>query len=395
MKHRDEATHRAGDRTRPASSARHLPAVISIVALVVAGLALGVVLTRPPAADLSSCQTAAWDSVPKADALPAGWSLGTTVFSIDSLGVTLVGPTPSSGTSGAIAYISVSCYGGSGHDALTRSHQAALTGGGTDLAFGQVGDESAAIREASGTVSVYLLRGRLVASVAAASTVDVGALEQAARAIDDAMAHAQSLTAGASGTTGSTPSAAAVSGAPSPSPSEGQGPSAGPSPTPNVGAAPTGSAPDSHAAPDLEALLPRSVNGTALASQSLAGADALGSDVASQALGKALTDLGRTPADFAIAEAYDPTGNLGVYVLAFRVTGIDGAHLEPAIVDSWLAAAPSGVTRSTVPLGDKSFTKVTFGDGGAADYVYPHGNVVFDIQTADDSLARAAAALLP
>jgi hypothetical protein len=150
-----------------------------------------------------------------------------------------------------------------------------------------------------------------------------------------------------------------------------------------------------HAAPALEALLPHVLNGTTLSSQSATGATALGTDPSSQALTKTLASLGKKPADLLIAEAYDPSGNIALWVIGFQAGGVAGTTLRQAILDSWLAAAPSNVKTTTVTISGKQVIKVDYGDGGVLDYLYEHGESVFDVATADASLAATALGQLP
>jgi hypothetical protein len=361
---------------RPAaagSTPGNLPILLSLLAVAIAVAALLMSILRGGAPAAASCRTSAWNAVPTLDTLPSGWSLSGTGFYVDSLATTLVGPTPSDGTQGPTIYVSVSCYGSDAKEALTRSRSAALAAGGVDLAFPPVGNQSMATRDAAaGSLSVYVLRGSLVANLAAPSDIDLANLEQAARAIDTAMTRAE--TPGASFPVQVRPSAAAV-GSDSPA-------------APSLEAL-------SHVAPDLEKLLPQKVDSTVLVTESTTAATALGDDASSTALIDALKKLGKVPDDLQIAEAYDGSGNVDLYVIAFRVAGVTAPKLAPVIVSGWLAPPSADATTSKVTLAGKAMTKITFGDGGANDYVYQHGDVVFDIETPDEALAGKVAALLP
>lgn len=379
---------REPEAPRPVRDRRGTVAIaLSALALGVAVVALGLVATRPSTTDLTACRTAAWDALPQAGALPSGWSPGSTVYGVDSAAVTLVGADPSSGATSPLAYVSISCYGDTAGDALTRSHDAALAAGGSDLPFVSLGDASFAVQDpANGSVAVYIERGRLVASIAASSSVAPADLEQSARAVDAAMQQAESSAGLAAGSPSSASAAPSVG--PSASGAAASGPPSNPSPAPS----PTG---PSHVSPDLEALLPVSIDGVAMSTQSGTGTSALSSGAWAQALVDAVTGLGKTSDDLEIAVAYDPNGGLGVYVFAFRLGGVDSATLKAAVLQSWLAAAPTGQTTSTVTMSGKTMTKIAYADGGADDYVYEHGDVVFDIETTADALASAAAAELP
>ena len=130
-------------------------------------------------------------------------------------------------------------------------------------------------------------------------------------------------------------------------------------------------------------------------SDSATGADVLGTDAASRALVATLRTFDSTAADLQIAQAYDETGTLDCYLLAFRVPGVDAARLAPVIIDTWLQASSSGVTTSTVTVGGKEVTVVDYGDQGTVSYVYASGEAVVVIETSDEAVAGEVAALLP
>ncbi|MFI5262584.1 MAG: hypothetical protein ACHQZR_08535 [Candidatus Limnocylindrales bacterium] len=150
-----------------------------------------------------------------------------------------------------------------------------------------------------------------------------------------------------------------------------------------------------HLAPALEALLPHSVNGVNLSSQSTTGTAGLGTDASSTALIASLKGLGKTPADLQIGEAYDDSGTIDLSVTDFQVTGVDPATLRQAIIASWLAAGSSGVSTTQQTVGQKPVTTVDYGDGSADDYMYVHGPIVFDVSTSDPDLAAQVLTQLP
>lgn len=149
----------------------------------------------------------------------------------------------------------------------------------------------------------------------------------------------------------------------------------------------------SHVAPDLEALLPHTVEGATLTSQSVVGTTALGTDATSLSLIASLKTLGKTPADLEIAEAHDVAGKLSVRLLGFRVKGVKASDVASAIVGSWMANTTGTPTRSNVTIAGHKLTKVAYAQGGA-DYVYEGTGVVFDIETTDESLVSKVLALL-
>ncbi|HKG56753.1 MAG TPA: hypothetical protein VKA85_05865 [Candidatus Limnocylindrales bacterium] len=377
MKRRDLDTTFGAGRTPPAGRGTSgFATVLSLAALAVAVVALGLTLVRGGTTATPTCRSSAWSALPRTDALPAGWTASGTSFYVDSMATTLLGPAASDGGGEApTVYLSVSCYGDAARDALVRSRNAAIAGGATDLAFAKLGSESFAIRDASaGSVSVYVMRGDLVANLASAANIDLSALENAARAVDTAMTAAQSGAAAAA-----TPAPVATAGAAAPSGS----------------ADPGDSQQLSHVIPDLEKVLPKRAGETDLITESIAGSTAIGDDAASAALVAALEKIHKKPADLQIAQAYDEARSLELYVYAFRLPGTKSAVLAPIVIDDWLAPPETGATSSKTAVAGKPMTKVTFGDSGAVDYVYQHGDIVFDIETSDAALAAEIARQLP
>jgi hypothetical protein len=359
-------------------------AILAIVALVVSGATLALTLFRPNATGTAdTCRSLSWAALPTTSSLPTGWAMAGSGFYSDGYSTSVVGPAASGATSVPSIYVRLNCVGADDHLALTRSHDAAAAAGSTDIAFEQLGAESFAQQDPTGGTTVYFRRDGIVTYLVASATVTPADLAQTASAFDQAIAVANdskgSDVIGAISSPGSTlPVASAGSGAVASA-----APSVGPTPTP------------AHAVPALEAILPKSVNGTALTTQSLTGTDALQTDAASTALAASIKGFGKTPADFEVAEAYDTSGNVPVTILAFRVPGVDGKPLSQAIIASWLAAAGSGVTTAPATVSGKPVVKVDYGDGGPLDYVYVHGADVFDVSTADTTLAATVLGQLP
>ncbi len=365
-----------------------LLALLGLIAIVLAGASLTITLLRTSGATADSCRALAWGSLPDPSTLPAGWTLAGSGFFSDGYSTSLVGPTPAGTTATTPSiYVRLNCLGSDDHLALTRSRDAALATGATNVAFARLGDESFALQEATGGTTVYFRRRGIVAYLVASPTVTPTELQQSATALDLAIAAATSTSG--SGATGSLPSAqpsgGVALGSPGPSVSQGPSPAANPSPAASA----------SHAVPDLEAILPHLVNGTPFTSQSLTGADALGTDGSSVSLAASIKNFGKVPADFQVAETYDASGTVAVTVIGFRLVGVDGVPLRQAILASWLAAAGSGMTTAPATVAGKSVIKVNYSDGGPLDYVYVHGATVFDVSTADPTLAATVLKLLP
>jgi hypothetical protein len=362
-------------------------AVLSVVAILVAVGAVALVLIRgsdtSSQADAKACRTVTWYAVPSVSSLPAGWAIASTRFLVDVLTTTLAGPTPSGSTQGPTAFISISCYGTDAQLAFARDHDSAVGAGSTDLSVPQLGDESAAVTSTR-TVSntIFVRRGILVADITAPTTVDQAVLQSVAGAVDAAMVQALSASPRPSSTGASPGAVASPAALASVEPSA--IPSVGPSPSP---------APVSHVAPDLEALLPKAVEGAAMTSQSVSGTAALGTDATSQSLITSLGKFGKTAADLEIAESHDVTGALQVRLFAFRVKGVSGTDLAAAVVTSWMTNTTQTPLRSTVTIAGHKLTKVGYPQG-PADYVYGNASVAFDVETTDETLVAKVLALI-
>jgi len=155
---------------------------------------------------------------------------------------------------------------------------------------------------------------------------------------------------------------------------------------------PTSTLPVSHAAPDLEALLPGTVDGRRLEKGSTTGAAVLsGGDAFSRELTRILGAAGKQPGDLRFANAQDAGGSVEVGV--FQVEGMTAAKLRDAIVTSSRPNAP-GLAVSQDTLGGKPVTSVVY-PGGAALYLYEQDGRVFYVGTQSRTLAGAVMKRLP
>lgn len=361
--------------------------ILSLVAIVLGGAALVLTLVRGgAAASADSCRALSWAALPDVSTLPSGWTLAGSGFYSDGYSTSFVGPAPAdTSTPQPSIYVRLNCVGGDDHLALTRSHDAGVATGSSVVSFAKLGDESFALQDATGGTTVYFRRSGIVAYLVAAASVSPSDLQQAATAVDLAIAGAAASGSGGTALGGSPPPGGViVLGSPGASQAPG---SAVPAPTPT-------SSP-SHAVPALEALLPHSINGTPFTTQSLTGTDAIGTDPSSVAMAASIKGFGKVPADFQVAQSLDDSNTIAVTVLAFRLTGIDATKLRQAIIASWLAAAASGVTTAPSTLAGKAVIVVDYGDGGPLDYVYVKGSTVFDVSTGDPALAGTVLGLLP
>ena len=369
-------------RVQPPAPAASVPVwlvVLAVVAIVLSIAAIGFTLVRGSASPDAACRAQAWDALPDGSGLPDGWIVAAGNFYVDGAGTSLIGPTLSDGSAPTTLYLQVTCYGADSHLALTRSHGSALAAGGTDVPLVNLGDESFATEDpTNASTTVYVRLGGLLAILVAPSATDPGELEQAARAVSAGLSLAGSTARPSPTIRTPRPSASTAAGSPSPSAS------AGPSATP------------AHLVPDLEKLVPATVGTVALTRQSILGTTGLvGTDPSSQALVATLATLGKTPADFQIAAGYDETLATDLQVFAFRLGGVKGSVLGQAIVDSYQAAGASAVTATRVTISGKAVTDVSYGTSEPDDYVYVHGDVVYDIGTTDADLAAQTLAVLP
>lgn len=372
-----------------AGSRARIALLLASIALVLAGLGLAVGAASFLRGGDDACRTAAWDSEPAAGDLPAGWTVSTSQVGIQGLGVSLVGTATDEATDAPTIYVTVSCYGADAGAALARSRDRIEAAGEAVTARTDLGDDGYGLSDStSGALAVHFRRGALVAYAATSGTVAQSDLDAVAAAVDTGMRRALGV---------GDPQAPATSQASSPdtASSGGPSPSASAAPSATTGAEASPSASPDQAAPELVALLPAEFAGTTLVRDSASGADVLGDDSVSRALAAALRSLGATVDDLRVAQAYDETGTLDLYLLAFSVSGVSGSKLEPAILDTWLSAGADGVTTKTATVGGKEVTIVDYGDGGAISYVRTTADAVVVLQTADAALAAVVVAVLP
>jgi hypothetical protein len=368
---------------------------IGFAALAVAAVGLVVGAVALVGSGGSSCRTTAWNVVPAAADLPAGWSIGASQVAVDGITTAVVGPTPATATTAPpTIYLQVSCYGGDAAAALDRSRAAAAAAGETIVERPDLGDGGYAIQSASSaTTAVYFRRAGLVVTATPSGSVVTSDLEATTTAIAAAADHAISgiAVAQASRAPGSSTGSAASSGPAGSSPAASDIPGASPAPSD----AAAGSPEPSPAAPELIAILPDKVGSTPLTRDSAIGTDVLADDTASRAMIASLATLGATPANLRIAQAYDTTSTIPASIVAFRVPGTPASKLAPIVIDTWLSGSAPGVMTSKVTLGGRELTKVSYGTGGASAYVRESGEAVMVIDTSDATLAGTIAALLP
>jgi hypothetical protein len=372
-----------GTRPRTADEQARLDAAgrttrrVAIAALVLSLVGVGMAAWRTFAPSDGGCQSAAWSVSPGASDLPAGWTVASSQYDIARKSLSLVGPLPADETAAqAVIYATITCYPVGAADAVTRSADAATAAGQLVTRRDDLGDQGFSAVDDSGATFLQVRHADLVIYLAASGDATAPEVDQLASAFDRAM--------GGDG--------GAVSiGSPAPA---SQSPGTGPTDT-GSGAPLESALPSAAAAPVLEAALPRQVGSVALAVDSATGSMILGEDQLSRAIVAALRAEGRQPDDLSLAQAYDETAESDLSILAVSVNGMPIAKTLRLVMDSWLAASGTGVTRDTATLDGRTFTRINYGDDGPLDYVIAQGEIVIVITTADPALAAQAAAALP
>jgi hypothetical protein len=149
----------------------------------------------------------------------------------------------------------------------------------------------------------------------------------------------------------------------------------------------------SHAAPDLEALLPAGANGKALRKGSTTGAVVFGGNAFGRVMTRFLAKHGKRPNDLRFANAQTSSHNFQIELGVFQVRGLPGSALRQAIVESSRPAAP-GLKTSSATLSGKRVTKVMY-SGGSTLYLYAHDDLVFYVGTQNEALAGSILAMFP
>ena len=358
---------------------------LSIVALLLAGVALAWSLFFSGTRGADDCQARAWDSIPAERDLPGGWTVAATSFFVSNMTVTLEGPAADAETGEGVIYTTVTCYGRDSAEALARSRAADASTGSPTTDLDGFGEEGYQIDDGTGLSAIHFRRGDLVSYLVVAGNVTPDELRAAGQAFDQAM-----LDAEAGDIPSIEPAGTAGPGAESPTV---EPPVIEPSALPSD--LPAESPSGEPASPELDALLPRDIGGTPYVVETYTGEDALSNDAGSLAFTAGLRELGKTPADLQLAQAYDETGTADLYLFAFRLPDSDPAALRSLVLDSWLVAGAEGVTTEEVELGDKTLTRVDYGEDVPDAYVYSVGDVAVIIHSGSEDLAAQAAETLP
>jgi hypothetical protein len=384
----DEAPDEAPDEQSRAEKTRGDPRPwdtttgrIGIAALAVAIVALAMSALQVGLAATNACDAQAWDAVPAEGSLPAGWTVAETQVSNEALELSFDGPSAAEGGA-ATAFATVSCHGTTASAFVDRSSRAAEAAGQSPIEIGLLGDQRWATRSSDFTTTkITFRRGGIVTQLEGSTSIDLAVLEEIARAIDAAITGADhvpaSIEASGSGVAIASPSASA-------SASVSTSASAEPSPAP------------SQAAPELVGLLPNEIDGQAMTINSATGETLLGADDAqSRAVRSGLATLGRADTDLEVAQAYDATRQLDMFLLAFRLADSQPGELAELIERVWLLTGSPGVVREVQTLGGKQVTVVSYEDELNDQYVYSFEDAVFLIDAGDATVAEQVVAALP
>jgi hypothetical protein len=183
---------------------------------------------------------------------------------------------------------------------------------------------------------------------------------------------------------------AVVAGCGNPAPTVTNGPTLAPTPRPSAVSSET----SRHVAPELEALLPETLNGTVLTRESQRGTDLSRN---SEALAAVLGGMGKTLEDFTIASAYSAGGDLEAQIGLWRIAGADHSKLVPGFIDAVQGSSTTKLTISHADIGGHAVTQV--GASGELTqgplYAYAKDDMILFVQTTDPALAAQAMALLP
>ncbi len=355
---------------------------IAVAAVILAVLALALTMFRaivPGASSAtagSACQQTAWDTMPTAAQMPRDWTVQGATYEINRKSMSLLGPAPADGTSAqAQIYVTVTCYPTGAGDAVTRAAAASKDAGQTVDDRPDLGDQAfTALDGASGARFLQLRHGDVVVDLAASGDATQTEVDQLASGFDVAL--------GGDGGTIATPDPNA-----SAAPSEDLS---------SPGASDQAPASSSPTAPELEKLLPTTVGSITLSVSSLVGSDVFSQSTGgSQAVIAALRADGKSVDALRYAQAVDAATGADLGVFAIRVDGLGIDKVRQFVIATWLTGSGPGVTRTSVTLAGKTFTRIDYGDGSTMNYVTAKGDAVIYFSTADPAIAAQAAAALP
>jgi hypothetical protein len=347
---------------------------IAWIAVVIAVVGLGLAAWRALAPSGGGCQQVAWDATPRAKDLPGGWSIQASQYDVLRKSMTLTGAVPADESTGqAVIYATITCYPDGAAESVTRSADAATAAGQVVTKRDDLGDQAFSAIDQSNAEFLQLRHGNVVVYLAASGDANPTEVDIVASAYDKALGGDGGVIAVGTPDTGS------------------------PEPSDDLGAAPSeeAEASESPAAPELESLLPTTIGDLTMAVESQTGSTALTDDQGGGPIVAALRAAGAQPDDLHLADAYDDSGTSDLLVSALSVRGMDAKALKAFVLDSWLQASGTGVTREQAKVGGRDVTRVDYGGGGIIHYVLPGAGAVYIVSTSDKDIAAQALAALP
>jgi hypothetical protein len=348
--------------------------IVALVAMLIAAVALGLAAWGFFAPGSPECQQQAWDTTPAAADLPTGWAITAQQYDLERKTMSFLGPVVDAETGAqAVVYATTTCFATGAAESVTLSQEAAEAAGQAVIDRPDLGDQAYSSTDDTGSVFLQLRHGPIVVYLAASGDATTREVDQIATAFDKAL--------GGDGGTIADATAQPLS-------TEDPLDSFDPEATEEAVV-------ESPAAPDLVARLPTKVGDVTLLVDSATGSTVLGGDPGSRAILAALRAEGLEPDAFLYAQAVDEQGMTDLSVLAFRVEGMELPKVQDLVLNSWLAASGAGVTRTPVTLGENEWIRVDYGDDLGKWWVRAADGQVQVISTADEELAKQAAAAIP
>lgn len=153
---------------------------------------------------------------------------------------------------------------------------------------------------------------------------------------------------------------------------------------------------ETHDAPQLEALLPSTMQDTPLQIESWTGSSILNDDAYSDSLRSFLNGQEKTAEDLLEAQAYDPSAGLDFSIAVYQVPGVAPDKVRDALIAAWKVDPDvADVPVSTVTIDGKTVTWMDFPEDTADSYLYVRDDVVFDIESSDQAIVTKALEGLP
>jgi hypothetical protein len=361
---------RPSDERAALASSTRTATQLAVLAIVIAGIALGITVLRVIAPVAASCQNAVWSAQPAANELPDQWTVKGTTFDTNRRTTQFSGVDAGDGSGAPNVLATVTCFPDGAADAVSRAQAAARETGQVVNARTDLSDGGFEATDASGAIFLEFRRGDIVVDLAASGGATATDIETVASAFDKAL--------GGDGGSIATPEPSQSGDVGSPGPSASGDTSSG----------------LTHDAPELEKLLPTAIGGVPLTIDSALGSTVLTSDAGGRAATAALKAKGKVPDDLRYAEALDQTQTVAVSALAISVKGLSAADTQTMLLD-WFQLSGAGVTHTDVKLSGKAWTRYDLGDEGPANYFRTDGTAVLVITTSDPALAEEAAAAMP